>query len=359
MWSLYSNISYRVIGHIAYLESSQMRFIISYPQTNWDYAKFRLNRILKGKDKSSDVFTGSPGGKIQLLEQITPLKPFHVLDEIYPTKPFGITYVEGEGVYIIVGLPCCIDGKAGDEHILRLNDQGKIDLVIRHPLFSQLRSLRRTKKGLLITSSGIDAILEVNLKGHLIWSWFATEQGYTNQYGGGERIIDRAIDHRKLCYPGRLQTTHLNSAIIDPYNEDKILTILFYQGKVVSIDRKTLALQTVIENLKGPHHIRPHSKGYMLVNSRKGEVHIYNRHFQQLDVILGTCALSPIKWVQDAIELPSGAHLIADCNSFNLREYAKNGEQKKFNTKMPSRIFQIEPVSDDFIFNQQAHSHFV
>ena len=40
-----------------------MRFLISYPQTNWDYAKFRLNRIIKGKDKSNDVFTGSPGGK--------------------------------------------------------------------------------------------------------------------------------------------------------------------------------------------------------------------------------------------------------------------------------------------------------
>jgi hypothetical protein len=45
-----------------------MRFLISYPQTNWDYAKFRLNRIIRGKDKSNDVFTGSPGGKIQLLD---------------------------------------------------------------------------------------------------------------------------------------------------------------------------------------------------------------------------------------------------------------------------------------------------
>lgn len=335
-----------------------MRFVISYPQTNWDYAKFRLNRIIKGKDKSNDVFTGSPGGKIQLLEQLEPFGKFRLLDEIYPTKPFGMEYVAGEGLYFITGLPCCIDGVAGDEHILRLNDQGEIDLVIKHPLFSQLRSLRRTKDGLLITSSGIDAILEVDLKGGVIWSWFGTEQGYSTKYGGGERSIDREFDHRTLCYPGRLQTTHLNSAIVDPYDENKILTILFYQGKVARIDRKTLELDLVIENLNGAHHIRPHSKGYMLSNSRKGETHLYNREFQLLEVISGTSPFFPVKWVQDTVELPSGSHLIADCNSFNLRERDNNGKERKFNTKMPNRIFQIEPVSDDYTFNKLAHSHF-
>jgi len=336
-----------------------MRFVISYPQTNWDYAKFRLNRIIKGKDKSSDVFTGSPGGKLQLLEQLKPLGEFRLLDEIYPTKPFGMEYVAGEGLYFITGLPCCIDGEAGDEHILRLNDQGEIDLVIKHPLFSQLRSLRRTKNGLMITSSGIDAILEVDLQGEIVWSWFGTEQGYSTKYGGGERSIDRDFDHRTMCYPGRLQTTHLNSAIVDPYDDSKILTILFYQGKVARIDRSTLDLEIVINDLNGAHHIRPHSKGYMLANSRKGEARIYDHEFQLLETIAGTSPLFPVKWVQDTVELPSGSHLIADCNSFNLRERDLSGNERKFNTKMPNRIFQIEPVSDDFTFNELAHSHFL
>lgn len=335
-----------------------MRFLISYPQTNWDYAKFRLNRIIRGKDKSNDVFTGSPGGKIQLLEQLEPLGKFRLLDEIYPTKPFGMEYVAGEGLYFITGLPCCIDGQAGDEHILRLNDQGEIDLVIKHPLFSQMRSLRRTKNGILVTSSGIDAILEVNLDGEIIWDWFGTEQGYSTRYGGGERTIDRDFDHRTLCYSGKLQTTHLNSAIVDPYDESKILTILFYQGKVARIDRETLQLEHVINNLNGAHHIRPHSKGYMLSNSRKGETHIYDRNFQLLEIIDGTNSLFPVKWVQDTVEQPSGSHLIADCNTFNLRERTADGKERKFNTQMPNRIFQIEPVSNDFSFNQQAHSHF-
>jgi len=336
-----------------------MRFLISYPQTNWDYAKFRLNRIVRGKDKSNDVFTGSPGGKIQLLEQLEPLGKFRLLDEIYPTKPFGMEYVAGEGLYFITGLPCCIDGQAGDEHILRLNDQGEIDLVIKHPLFSQMRSLRRTKNGILVTSSGIDAILEVNLQGEIIWDWFGTEQGYSTRYGGGERTIDRNFDHRTLCYSGKLQTTHLNSAIVDPYDESKILTILFYQGKVARIDRETLKLEHVIENLNGAHHIRPHSKGYMLSNSRKGETHIYDRNFQLLEIIDGTNSLFPVKWVQDTIEQPSGSHLIADCNTFNLRERTADGKERKFNTQMPNRIFQIEPVGDDFSFNTLAHSHFI
>jgi len=335
-----------------------MRFLISYPQTNWDYVIFRLNRIIRGKDKSNDVFIGSPGGKIQLLEQLEPLGKFRLLDEIYPTKPFGMEYVSGEGLYFITGLPCCIDGQAGDEHILRLNEQGEIDLVIKHPLFSQMRSLRRTKNGILVTSSGIDALLEVNLQGEIIWDWFGTEQGYSTRYGGGERTIDRDFDHRTLCYSGKLQTTHLNSAIVDPYDESKILTILFYQGKVIRIDRKTLKLEYVIENLNGAHHIRPHSKGYMLSNSRKGETHIYDRNFQLLKIIDGTNSLFPVKWVQDTIEMPSGSHLIADCNTFNLRERTADGKECKFNTQLPNRIFQIEPVGNDFSFNKLAHSHF-
>lgn len=326
-----------------------MRFVISYPQTNWDYAKFRLERIIKGKDRSNDVFRGEPGGKLQLLEHQGGLGNIRLLEEIYPTKPFGMAYVAGEGLYFVRGLPCAENGVAGDEHIARLNEQGEIDLEIRHPWFSQIRALRRTENGLLLASSGVDAILEVNLQGEVIWDWWATENGYPKAYGGSIRSIDKSLDHRLFCYSGKLQSTHLNSAIIDPYNPDKVLTILFYQGCVARIDRKTLALDIVISGLSGAHHIRPHSKGYMLSNSRKGEVLIYNRQFELIERIKGTADFFPVKWVQDAIEMPDKhSHLIADCNTFNLRERDLQGHEKKFNTKMPNRIFQIEPVADHF-----------
>ncbi len=326
-----------------------MKLLISYPQTSWDYVKFRLNRIIKGKDKSNDVFKGAPGGKIQLLEQKQSMGQFTLINEIYPSKPFGMHYVPGEGLYFITGLPCSEDGVSGDEHIVRLNDAGEIDLTIRSPLFSQLRSLRRTERGLMVTSSGIDAILEVDLEGNIIWSWYATEHGYAMAYNGENREIDKNIDHRLFNYPGKLQTTHLNSAIVDPYDPGKILTILFYQGKVARIDRETLEHECVINDLNGAHHIRPHSEGYMLANSRKGEVHIYDKKFQLIDKILGTTKIFPVKWVQDAIETSIGSYLIADCNTFNLRELDVNtGKKQKFNTQMPNRIFQFEPVPDSF-----------
>ena len=328
-----------------------MKFVVSYPQTNWDYAKFRFERIVKGKDRSNEVFRGEPGGKLQLLEHQGELGAINLLEEIYPCKPFGMDYVEGEGLYFICGLPCAEDGVPGDEHIARLNEKGEIDLEIRSHLFSQLRSLRRTENGLMVTSSGVDAILEVGFKGELIWAWWGTENGYNNAYGGGIRTIDKEMDHRLKCYSGKLQTTHLNSAIIDPYDNNKILTILFYQGCVARIDRKSMALDIVISGLSGAHHIRKHSKGYMLSNSRKGEVLIYDYGFKLIERIKGTHAFFPVKWVQDAIEMPGGhSHLIADCNTFNLRERDLKGNEKKFNTKMPNRIFQIEPVSDTFSF---------
>ena len=327
-----------------------MKFVVSYPQTNWDYVKFRLNRIILGKDKSNDVFRGLPGGKLELFEHNGELGGIKSLGEIYPIKPFGLQYVAGEGLYFITGLPCSEEGVSGDEHIARLNDNGEIDLEIRSPLLTQVRSLRRTEHGLLVTASGVDALLEFDLSGQLIWSWWATEHGYDQAYGGGTRVINKQIDHRLKNYPGRLQTTHLNSAIVDPYDNSKILTILFYQGKVARIDRETLNTEIVISDLNGAHHIRPHSKGYMLSNSRKGEVLIFDKNFQLIETIAGTNRYFPVKWVQDAIETPFGTHLIADCNTFKLRERDTNGKEKSYNTKMPNRVFQIEPVADSFNF---------
>ncbi len=328
-----------------------MKFVVSYPQTNWDYVKFRLNRIIRGKDKSNDVFRGLPGGKLELFEHNGELGGIKSLGEIYPIKPFGLQYVAGEGLYFITGLPCSEEGVSGDEHIARLNDNGEIDLEIRSPLLTQVRSLRRTENGLLVTASGVDALLEFDLSGQLIWSWWATEHSYDQAYGGsGTRVIDKQMDHRLKNYPGRLQTTHLNSAIVDPYDSSKILTILFYQGKLVRIDRATLEHEVVVSDLNGAHHIRPHSGGYMLSNSRKGEVLLFDKDFNLTERIAGTNHYFPVKWVQDAIETPFGTHLIADCNTFKLRERDKNGREKSYNTKMPNRVFQIEPVADSFNF---------
>jgi hypothetical protein len=332
------------------MSKNNMKFVVSYPQTNWDYAKFRLNRIIRGKDKSNDVFRGEPGGKLQLFEHNGELGGIKSLGEMFLTKPFGMHYIAGEGLYFITGLPCSEEGVAGDEHIARMNDQGEIDLEIRSPLLTQVRSLRRTEKGLLVTSSGVDALLEFDLDGNLIWSWWGTEHGYDQAYGGGIRVIDKEMDHRLKNYPGRLQTTHLNSAIVDPYDSSKVLTILFYQGKVARIDRETLNTEIVISDLNGAHHIRPHSGGYMLSNSRKGEVLLFDKDFKRTDRIPGTNRYFPVKWVQDAIETPFGTHLIADCNAFKLRERDQHGNEKSINTHMPNRVFQIEPVSNSFNF---------
>lgn len=325
-----------------------MKFVVSYPQTNWDYVKFRLNRIIRGEDRSNDVFRGSMGGKLQLFEHGGELGRITSIAEVYPDKPFGMQYVAGEGLYFLTGLPCPEDGTPANEHIVRLNDRGEIDLEIRSPLFSQLRSIRRTENGLLVTSSGVDAVLEVDLEGNLIWSWWAVEHGYDQAHGGGTRSIDKTIDHRLKCYPGRLQTTHMNSAIVDPLNPDRILTVLFYQGAIARINRATLQTEVVATGLSGPHHIRPHSGGYMVSNSRRGQVLLFDADFRLRESIQATGKHFPVKWVQDAIETPFGTHLIADCNTFRLRELDASGRQKSFKTHLPNRIFQIEPVADDF-----------
>ena len=86
----------------------------------------------------------------------------------------------------------------------------------------------------------------------------------------------------------------------------------------------------------------------MLSNSRKGEVLLFDKAFKLTERIAGTNRFFPVKWVQDAIETPFGTHLIADCNTFKLRERDNAGNEKSINTHMPNRVFQIEPVADSF-----------
>ncbi|MDP1970445.1 MAG: RHS repeat protein, partial [Methylobacter sp.] len=81
-----------------------------------------------------------------------------------------------------------------------------------------------------------------------------------------------------------------------------------------------------------------------------GEVLLFDKNFILQKRVPGTSRYYPVKWVQDAIETPFGTYLIADCNSFKLRERNQAGKEKSYNTHMPNRIFQIEPVADSFSF---------
>ena len=55
-----------------------------------------------------------------------------------------------------------------------------------------------------------------------------------------------------------------------------------------------------------------------------------------------------IRWTQDALQTPYGTHLIADGNRFRILEVDGHGGEAAVRVGMPRRVFQLQPVPDDF-----------
>lgn len=45
-------------------------------------------------------------------------------------------------------------------------------------LFNDLHTVTESRSGLLVASSGIDGVLEIDFSGKLLWSWLATDRGF-------------------------------------------------------------------------------------------------------------------------------------------------------------------------------------
>ena len=135
--------------------------------------------------------------------------------------------------------------------------------VVSLPAFNMLHSMARTRRGYLVASTGLDAILEFTLEGELLWSWWAMEHGFEHTPTGERRVVDKEADHRGIKYGTLAQTTHVNSAAELP--DGRILASLFHQGMIISIDRASGAWQPVLEGLDHPHAIRVVNEHYFTV----------------------------------------------------------------------------------------------
>ena len=150
---------------------------------------------------------------------------------------------------------------AGHSNITFLeNDLNKTKQVITNQSFNALHSLRATPNGYLVASPGTDAIFEISKdSGEIIWSWWATSNGFAHDQTGQIRNLKNGIDHRLFEYPVRYQTTHVNSA--DILRENLIIATLFHQGSLICIDRDSGRFINLIDKLSHPHAIRIYADG--------------------------------------------------------------------------------------------------
>lgn len=195
---------------------------------------------------------------------------------------------------------------------------GRIVRRISNPLFNDVHYLVRTRRGLLVASTGLDLAVEVDLDGNTLYQWWAGEHGFTHTPDGIERPVKRGLDHRSSFYHTRYHTTHLNAARYRDAEERFLLILLWRQGMVVEIDTHAPAAEqtprVILDGLTHPHSLRPLPGGAWLIADSQGARLI------ELDADLQVAREIPSAtgWIQDAIALPGDRWLIADVNRFRL-----------------------------------------
>lgn len=191
---------------------------------------------------------------------------------------------------------------------------GKIIRSIDNRLFNDLHGLTNSQKGnLLVVSTGIDAIVEINPEKPKkpLWVWLATEHGYNTTPSGEKREIDLNKNYQNVdtCTPQH--TTHINSCL--EIKSGKVLATLFHQGELIEINKKTGKTKTLLSGLKSPHHIRCYRNGFILSDTRNQRVLLLNKNYKIIKILK-----RDYDWVQDAIPLADGNIIIADSNNARL-----------------------------------------
>lgn len=242
--------------------------------------------------------------------------------EIIWEAKWGNLLVTPAGHCFANGVLYIADLEAGNIFIVDADQEpGKLLKRISHPYLNDIHSLERTKRGLLVTASGTDCILELDLDGNLLWDWWAVEHGYALTPSGKERTPGRGQEHRDIYYHTRFQTTHLNCANIqDPAEERFVLCLLFHQGQMIRIDRSLPAAEqhaeVVLDGLARPHSLEKIPEGWIFCNSLSKELVIINDDLKVISNIPYDGG-----WIQDCTRLPNGNILLNDVDNHVLVEF--------------------------------------
>ena len=247
-------------------------------------------------------------------------------------------------------------------NLLRLNEiaafdgHGREQRRISHRYMNDLHTIQPTQRGFLLTSTGIDTILEIDHEGHLLYEWCALDHGYNTMRNGQVRVLDRSLDHRYILHPTSSHTTHVNSARFLEPEEHTILATLFHQGAIIAIDRATGRSDMLVSGLNAPHDLRPYENGWIVSNTRGNQTVLLDSNWQiRQRIDLG------FNWVLSSVPLPDGSIIIADTNHSRLvRVFPENQRDYEVRAYPPEwHIYLLEHLAPEqerfFIRSETKH----
>ncbi|MGD8329761.1 MAG: hypothetical protein PVJ49_10005 [Acidobacteriota bacterium] len=297
--------------------------------------------------------------KLRSGEKIGRLAPRPVAEGLllkYSLPPAGTTVPAGDAVLDVVGA-LAVTRLREPRHIYRCSDDrfllteiGRVDLIdgggkildtFTHPYFAFLHTvvLDGDRRHMLVTASGYDAILEIDVETKQeSWSWFGWDHGfnpndegvwYTNTPTKAEELerqghAARYIDPQHYNEQGLLtgtRTTHPNVALYNPYSDESTIVASLGYGQVVEIDRAGGDHRVVVDaGVPVLHGLAPHGEGWMVTNTCRGELWLMDRHFNLTQSFDFTglpgkpSGLGDIEWLQHVTPLADGLFACLDAN---------------------------------------------
>lgn len=257
---------------------------------------------------------------------------------------------------------------AGDR-VLVYDFKRQITLEYTYPWFASLHTVQFSPDGkrLLVSSTGFDAVFEVDLETASIrWEWFAWDHGFGRSILGfevsrdaayikkrrdaGAKIIsDRAelltapasdgrepkivavlnpADWRNKAgfvygLPAKFRPVHLNSARYG--NAGRVLVTLFHQGEAIAIDPETNEATGILSGLQHPHGLMPLTGGRLLVtDTSSGRFFVMNGEPRPQRVIsvsrmpgIVRTGAAP-EWLQNTVPLENGILAAIDMHRAKL-----------------------------------------
>jgi hypothetical protein len=198
------------------------------------------------------------------------------------------------------------------------------DLIFKrkiiNPFLNDIHSLNLTSKNsLLIASTGLDLILNLDKNGKKLYWWSARDKGYKYDPLSRLQVFSFKDNHRYKKYPTLKQTTHLNSAIFVEnrgYYPETIYCSLFHQGEILAINAKNDESKILLKNLHHPHSLYRLGDKIIISDTENAQIIITNLNFGKIHKI----KLKGFNWIQDTSLLSNGNLLICDSNNNRIVE---------------------------------------
>lgn len=251
----------------------------------------------------------------------------------------------------------------------------------------------------LVSSSGVDKLLEVNLDtGEVVYEWFAWEHGF-NKNHLNMRLLEKGkplpVEQKNVtCYStdeyirqfknkqlSDLHSTENICIVVDTtqgdvnlgletvfhtvhpnwaaYSKDgsKLLATFLLTGQAVEIDRATGSVRVILEGLSKPHGIIAYQTGYLISDSRHGRVLHLNQDYSIIAAYDFTKLPFdngdnfPSHWIQHSY--PINKHLIATVDSRRAMVFVWNPSTSEYSTYSydPSWLVQAVLPVPTTVFN--------